>query len=429
LDTKIRGEKMDDIIIYVNTKKGLAYKDYKGSVAIGNQNQNLQNKLKFELSEMINGEAWLEYEIDGVKRQALMDEYEKGYQIDIKSCLLVSEHVTVNIKITEEKNPDAIPIFVSTTVTYTVNKTVGAEEEEPEEYPSWFESANAKLVELDNAEKVRNDNETSRINAETSRNENESKREEYIDELKKKVDKGELNGSKGETGETPNLKVGEVNTLPAGENATVTITGTKEEPIINISIPRGEKGEIKMVIVDELPEIGEDGTIYYVPKEEATSDDKYDEYTYINNKFEYVGSKTIKIDLSNYYNKEETDSQISNSLTGYVKKTDYGINGVGVVEILKSTTDQLRIYGLNIGSKGIVYIQPASNSWILEKLSSTKAPITPANLDYAVKVGLTTNTETLTDEEKQSAQNWLGITDLVGNVDTLLADLDTGVGV
>ena len=36
-------------------------------------------------------------------------------------------------------------------------------------------------------------------------------------------------------------------------------------------------------------------------------------------------------------------------------------------------------------------------------------PITPTYLDYAVKVGLTTNTETLTEEEKAKAQTWLGL--------------------
>ena len=51
-------------------------------------------------------------------------------------------------------------------------------------------------------------------------------------------------------------------------------------------------------------------------------------------------------------------------------------------------------------------IIPADKTDILKK--SSLKPIVPRNLDYAVKVGITTNTETLTDEEKASACEWLG---------------------
>ncbi|MBQ9113908.1 MAG: leucine-rich repeat protein [Clostridia bacterium] len=42
------------------------------------------------------------------------------------------------------------------------------------------------------------------------------------------------------------------------------------------------------------------------------------------------------------------------------------------------------------------------------KAKTAKKAIVPSNLDYAVKVGITTNAETLTDEEKTSACEWLG---------------------
>lgn len=43
-------------------------------------------------------------------------------------------------------------------------------------------------------------------------------------------------------GNTPNLTVGEVTTLPAGSPATVTITGTPDEPVLNFGIPEGQSG-------------------------------------------------------------------------------------------------------------------------------------------------------------------------------------------
>lgn len=50
-------------------------------------------------------------------------------------------------------------------------------------------------------------------------------------------------GETGATGATPELSIGTVSTLPAGSDATVTITGTAEEPVINMGIPQGIQGE------------------------------------------------------------------------------------------------------------------------------------------------------------------------------------------
>ena len=50
-------------------------------------------------------------------------------------------------------------------------------------------------------------------------------------------------GDKGETGATPQLTIGTVTTLDPGEDATVTITGTAEAPVLNFGIPKGEQGD------------------------------------------------------------------------------------------------------------------------------------------------------------------------------------------
>ena len=50
-------------------------------------------------------------------------------------------------------------------------------------------------------------------------------------------------GVNGKDGITPNLTIGTVTTLEPGQEATVTIRGTKENPILDIAIPRGEKGK------------------------------------------------------------------------------------------------------------------------------------------------------------------------------------------
>lgn len=50
-------------------------------------------------------------------------------------------------------------------------------------------------------------------------------------------------GDKGDPGATPNLTIGTVTTLEAGQNATASMGGTAESPVLNLGIPRGAKGE------------------------------------------------------------------------------------------------------------------------------------------------------------------------------------------
>lgn len=50
-------------------------------------------------------------------------------------------------------------------------------------------------------------------------------------------------------------------------------------------------------------------TIYLVPKATAQTDNVYDEYLYINNAWECIGSTTV--DLSNYYTKSQTDTLLN----------------------------------------------------------------------------------------------------------------------
>lgn len=50
-------------------------------------------------------------------------------------------------------------------------------------------------------------------------------------------------GATGSPGATPNLTIGTVTTLEAGQNATASMGGTAESPVLNLGIPRGAKGE------------------------------------------------------------------------------------------------------------------------------------------------------------------------------------------
>lgn len=60
-----------------------------------------------------------------------------------------------------------------------------------------------------------------------------------------KGDKGEKGdkGDKGDTGETPVLSIGTVTTVDPTEQADISLSGSAENPVLNLRIPKGEKGE------------------------------------------------------------------------------------------------------------------------------------------------------------------------------------------
>lgn len=62
-----------------------------------------------------------------------------------------------------------------------------------------------------------------------------------------------IQGVKGETGATPNLTIGTVTTGAEGTKASATITGTKENPVINLVIPVGATGRMENVSAANIP--------------------------------------------------------------------------------------------------------------------------------------------------------------------------------
>ena len=67
---------------------------------------------------------------------------------------------------------------------------------------------------------------------------------------------------------------------------------------------------LSVLVVQTLPTQDIDThTIYLVPKQTAGTNDVYDEYMYINNAWELIG--TTQIDLSNYYTKSEVNTLLA----------------------------------------------------------------------------------------------------------------------
>lgn len=146
-------------------------------------------------------------------------------------------------------------------------------------------------------------------------------------------------GDKGDKGETNNIKIGTVET---GEKASATLEGESPNQILNLVLPKGDKGEqgepgikpvkgidyfteeeiqkiksnildqvnqFSVLVVKELPTDNiDDHTIYFIPKAKTEQNDIYDEFIYINNGWEHIG--TTEVDLSSYYKKDEIDAKL-----------------------------------------------------------------------------------------------------------------------
>lgn len=158
--------------------------------------------------------------------------------------------------------------------------------------------------------------------------------------------------------------------------------------------PKGDAGSIEFKIVNELPtENISESTMYLVPLSPGTEQNEFAEYIYANGHWEYIGSASVEVDLSEY-----------------VKNTDYATGSTaGIVK---------PVLGLTVGANGIVYIAQASESQIDAKTDGY-FPITSQRLDYAVMKALSDSKLEWTDEQKQLARELLGS---VGSEDYATAD-------
>lgn len=90
---------------------------------------------------------------------------------------------------------------------------------------------------------------------------------------------------------------------------------------------------IDFKIVSSVAEVVESGHIYLIKRQDEAEDNIYDEYIFVDNKAELIG--TTRIDLSNYYTKDESysKSEVDTKLDE-VKDTlvnDVTVNGTSVV--------------------------------------------------------------------------------------------------
>lgn len=167
---------------------------------------------------------------------------------------------------------------------------------------------------------------------------------------------------------------------------------------------KGDAGAIKMLIVNELPSTGADDTIYLVPLDNPDlQGNNYAEYVYINGQWELLGKIGVQVDLTDYYTKTETNTLLDNKV-GF---TDYATDSVAGV----FRTSVAR--NIKVNSNGLLYCDTSSYTDYLNKIDGMF--ISKGTLENVITgKGLTTKSY---------------VDGLVGDIQTLLDNLDSGSGV
>jgi hypothetical protein len=141
----------------------------------------------------------------------------------------------------------------------------------------------------------------------------------------------------------------------------------------------------------------------------------------------YLAQDTTDKDIANSLNEakryaDEKVGVVSSELSEYAKKSEIPVNDIqsngtsllvdGVANIPIATSNTLGLVrpvsanGIYVSNTGTLNLSKLSNASLVNKTSNYA--ILVSQIDLATKVGVTTNTIELTDEEKTNACNWLG---------------------
>ncbi len=154
-----------DILVSINTETSKIINN--SACTVGVKSENLQANLIIKPIPFVNGAGRFYVENQGSIK---MKKQEDCYILPIKSSLLKNGDFNFCFKVTEPENEGETPIFVSEICDFKVLDTIESEEEIPDQYPSWIETFDSKIAELEELEENIEQAEANRENAERERN-------------------------------------------------------------------------------------------------------------------------------------------------------------------------------------------------------------------------------------------------------------------
>ncbi len=153
-------------------------------------------------------------------------------------------------------------------------------------------------------------------------------------------------------------------------------------------------------IVETLPEQGLPNRTYFVLKTDQQTNDLYDEYMWVNNAWEFIGTRQIEVDLTNYALKSELPQKIS----AFATSPQYGLVPLGNYSGLEFKASNSRVVVKGANNREITNRSNAS--------TNDSGVLYPANIDFVVKTAMCDGKGAeWTDAEKQSARERMGAQD------------------
>ena len=143
-------------------------------------------------------------------------------------------------------------------------------------------------------------NEEERVNAESQRKIDEATRIQH--EEQRVNDEAMRRSREADRLESENIR-------QKNEGDRILAEREREETMRNLVEELKGLAANKFKIVDVLPEVGESAVIYLVPSTMPSDNDVYDEWAYVSEKWERIGSTRFEID--NYYTKEEIEAALA----------------------------------------------------------------------------------------------------------------------
>jgi hypothetical protein len=142
--------------IEIKITKSTRYVDIENETQkVGNEGENLQSNLIFSFTDsFVDGQARLEYTIDGESRYAILNKIGETYQTPVKAEMTKKGAVDMQLVITEGTDETEIPKFKSNVFYLPYGNSINAEIEQPEEYEEWIDIANTKLNQVDKLEEI-----------------------------------------------------------------------------------------------------------------------------------------------------------------------------------------------------------------------------------------------------------------------------------
>lgn len=146
----------------------------------------------------------------------------------------------------------------------------------------------------------------------------------------------------------------------------------------NGKIPVDQLGNLDTVVamvVTELPTTNIKTNKIYLVKDSATEGDLYQEYLYVDGKWEKVGTHKQEVDLTDYVRKEDAVTEVAAGHSNGKSQISYFVNGQeNVIDLMKATTE-------------FDGVMSAADKQKLDGLSNYTLPIASATALGGIKLG------------------------------------------